>query len=69
MLWKNVSGAINHRIVAAITYHDIIHGFWEGRGTRTASLEANMIHQLMEKMEEVLYKVFLDPRKAYDALD
>ena len=69
VLWKTVSGAINHRIVAEIIYHDIIHGFWEGRGTGTASLEANLIHQMMEKRGEVLYKVFMDPRKAYDALD
>ena len=40
-----------------------------GRGTRTASLEENLIQQIMVMRKEVLYEIFLDIHKAYDALD
>ena len=35
----------------------------------TATLEANLIQQLAAMREEVLYVIFLDLTKAYDALD
>ena len=59
---------INHHIGAAITYLDVRHGFRVGRGTGTTSLEDKPLQQLKEMREEVLYKVFLDLQKAYDAL-
>ena len=34
----------------------------------TSSLEAKMLQQLTSMKEEVLYKVFLDLKKVYDAL-
>ena len=46
----------------------MLHGFQAGRGTGTASLKANILQQLIEIREEVLYEVFLNLRKAYDAL-
>ena len=49
--------------------HDALHGFREGRGTGTATLEAKLLHQLAAMREEVLYVIFLDLTKAYDALD
>ena len=51
------------------TYHDALHGFWAGRGTGTATLEAKLLQQLAAMREEVLYMIFLDLTKAYDALD
>ena len=41
----------------------------EGRGTGTATLEAKLLQQLAAMREEVLYVIFLDLTKAYDALD
>ena len=35
----------------------------------TAALEAKLLQQLMAMREAVLFEVFLDLRKAYDALD
>ena len=35
----------------------------------TASLETKLLQQLTDMREEVLYKVFLNLRKAYDELD
>ena len=39
------------------------------RGTGTATLEAKLLQQLAAMREEVLYVIFLDLHKAYDALD
>ena len=50
-------------------FHNILHGFWEGRGTGNAALEAKLLQQLMAMREEVLFEVLLDLRKAYDTLD
>ena len=46
VLWKTTMGIINRRLTSEISYHDMLHGFWEGRGTGTATLEANLIQQL-----------------------
>ena len=45
------------------------HGFREGCGTGTATLKAKLLQQLAAIREEVLYVIFLDLTKAYDALD
>ena len=47
----------------------MLHGFWEGQGTGTASLEAKLLQQLPSMRESVLFEVFLYLWKAYDALD
>ena len=39
-----------------------------GQGTGNVSLEAKMLQQLKEMSEEILYKLFLNLWKAYDAL-
>ena len=36
--WKVVAVIIHRWITAAITFHDALHGLWEGRGTGTATL-------------------------------
>ena len=38
VLWKTMSSLLNQRITAAITLHDVLHGFRAGRGIGTASL-------------------------------
>ena len=45
------------------------HKYVPGRGTGTATLEAKLLQQLAAMREEVLYVIFLDLTKAYDALD
>ena len=69
VLWKTVRGILNRCLTAAIQFHGTLHGFRTGRGTGTASLEAKLIHQMTLIREELLYKIFLDIHKAYDALD
>ena len=67
--WKVVAVIIHLRLTTGITYHDALHGFREGRGTGTATLEAKLLQQLAAMREEVLYVILLDLTKAYDALD
>ena len=68
-MWKIATAIINRRFTASITYHDFLHGFRAGCGTGTATLEANMLQQLVSLREEVLYVIYLDLHKLYDALD
>ena len=69
VMWKVVAAILNHHFTASITYHDVLHGFMTGRGTGTATLEAKLLQQLAALREEVLYVIFLDLRKAYDAME
>ena len=64
-----MAAILNRRFTASITYHDFLHGFRAGRGTGTATLEAKLLQQLAALREEVLYMIFLDLHKAYDALE
>ena len=69
VMWKVVAEILNRRFTASITYHNFLHGFWACRGTGTVTLKANLLQQLVALREEVLYVIFLDLHKAYDALD
>ena len=48
LLWKSLSGVIHRRIGAAVQFHDMLHGFWEGRGAGTAYIESKLLQQLTE---------------------
>ena len=69
VLWKAFFGVINFWIGAAVQFNDVLHGFREGQGTGTASLEAKLLQKLMTMREEVVYEVFLIICKSYDALN
>ena len=69
VVWKVVAAILNCRFTSSIIYHDALHGFRAGRGTGTATLEANLLQKLAAMREEVLYVIFLDLTKAYNALD
>ena len=69
VMWKVVAAILHRRLTVSITYHDFLHGFRAGCGTGTATIEAKLIQQLAALREEVLYAIFLDLHKAYDALD
>ena len=38
VLWKAIASLLNRRLTAVISFHDMLHGFRAGRGTRTADL-------------------------------
>ena len=60
---------LKRRLVSAITFHDVLHGFRAGRGTGTASLEAKLLQQRTDMGKAVLFEVLMDLQKAYNALD
>ena len=43
VMWKVVAVILNGRVTSSITFHDVLNGFWEGRGTGTATLEAKLL--------------------------
>ena len=43
VMWKVVVVVLNSRFTSSITYHDVLHGFWEVRGTGTTTLDAKLI--------------------------
>ena len=67
--WKVMAVILHRRLTTGLQLHDALHGFREGCGTGTATLEAKLLQQLTAMREEVLYVIFLDLIKAYDALD
>ena len=67
--WKVVAVILHRRITTGIKLHDALHRFREGCGKGTAILEAKLLQQLAAMREEVLYVIFLDLTKAYNALD
>ena len=69
VMWKVVAAILNCRVTASITYHDFLHGFRAGCVTGTAILKARLLQKLAALREEVLYVIFLDLHKSYDALD
>ena len=42
-MWKVVVVILNCRLTTSITLPDFLHGFWAGRGTGTATLEAKLL--------------------------
>ena len=46
VMWKVVAAILHLRLTTAVTYHDVLHDFWAGRGTGIATLEAKLLQQL-----------------------
>ena len=49
--------------------HDALHGCHNQRGTGTAGIEAKLAQQLVHLEQVPFYRVFLDLKKAFDAMD
>ena len=69
VVWKAVTVILNFCFAASIAYHRSLHGFWSVRGTGTVSFEFNLLQEKIAMRQEVLYMIFLDLYKAYDALE
>ena len=67
MLWK-VIAIIIHHLAESIKLHDFLHGFRKCRGTGTAILETKILQGIVGIVNEVLYNIFVDLKKANDAL-
>ena len=69
VMWKVVAEILNRRLTASITFHNFLHGFRAGCSTGTATLEAKLLQQIASLREEVMYVIFMDLYKVYDALE
>jgi hypothetical protein len=67
-IWKVVEKVMVAQF-SVIKLHDCLHGGLPGRGTGTAIMEVKLQQQLAWVDQEPLYQIYLDLRKAYDALD
>ena len=52
-----------------LALHDCLHSFTAGRGTGTAIMEVKLAQQLAYLEQVPLYGLFIDLRKAFDAMD
>ena len=68
VILKAALGVVNFQTEMSVDFYDTLHGFRVGRGTGNAYLKYKLLQKLMAMMEEFLYEVFMDIRKAYDAL-
>ncbi len=69
-LWHRAVSWYHHfQRFLAIEFHDCLHGFLAGRGTGTATMEVKLAQQFTYQEQEAWYQIFLDLRKAYDAMD
>ncbi len=68
LIWKVVEKVMVARF-SVIELHDCLHGGLPKRGTWTAIMEVKLQQQLAWAEQEPLYQIYLDLRKAYDALD
>ena len=69
VMWKVVANILNRRRTASIIFHDLLHRFRAGRSTGNTTVEAKILQKLAALRKKVLYVIFLNLNKAYDALD
>ncbi len=67
-VWKCIERVIDHQL-EAINLHDSLHGCRNNRRTGSAIIEAKLAQQLSYLELKPFYGIFLDLRKAFDAMD
>ena len=68
-LWKGVETIINTQLSESVCLHDVLRGFFTGRGTGTAILELNLAQELARIYQDSLFLFILNLSKAYDTID
>jgi hypothetical protein len=66
--WKVVEKIMVKRL-ASIEFHNCLHGGLPRWGTGTAPIEAKLAQQLAWHDQCPLYEIYVDLKKAYDAID
>jgi hypothetical protein len=66
--WKVLERIMDSRL-GSIKLHDTLHGCLAQRGTGTACIEAKLAQQLSYLELQTFYGVFLNLKKAFDAMD
>ena len=59
---------INDYLKYFIEFHNALHGLRSGRGSVTATFEAETLQQIFGMLQKPLYDIFLDLYKTYVAL-
>ena len=67
-IWKIIERVMKVRL-DAIELHESLHGCRNKRGTGTAVIEAKLAQQLAHLEQTPFYGIFLDLKKAFDAMD
>ncbi len=67
-IW-NIIGRIMDQWLNAIKLHSSLHGYQNGRGTGTAIIEAKLAQQLAHLEQKPFFGVFLDLKKAFNAMN
>ena len=60
---------VNCWLKRGIILNDNLHGFREGRGMGTATLESKLARQISGISHKPIFQVFIEVQKAYDSLD
>ena len=69
LAWTVCIVGVNCRLQCGVVLRDSLHGFREGRGTGTDTLEAKLAQQLSGIAHKPLLQVFIDIQKVYNSLD
>jgi hypothetical protein len=67
-IWKVLERAMDIRLENIILY-DSLHGCLAGQGTETGIIEAKLVQQLAHLEQAPFFGVFIDLKKAFDAMD
>jgi hypothetical protein len=67
-MWKVCERVMDKRL-NAFDLHESLHGCRTGRGTGTAGIEAKLAQQLAHLEQVPFFGVFVDLKKAFDAMD
>ena len=67
-IWKVIEGCIEARL-QILPCHEALHGGLQGKGTATAIMEMKLAQQLAYLEQTPLFSIFIDLRKAFDAMD
>ena len=67
-IWKVIEGCIELRL-QILPCHEALHGGLQGKGTGTAIMEMKLAQQWAFIEQTPLYGIFVDLRKAFDAMD
>ena len=68
VMWKVVFVIIDCQITSSIAFHNVLHCFRAGCGTRIATLDAKLLQLLVAMKEDVLYVIYMYLYKLYEAL-
>ena len=67
-IWKICAYIMNNQINSFVTLKHSLHGFRQGIGAGTATLESNLAQKLAGMFHDTLFQVFLNMRKSYYSL-